>query len=80
MASVSWRDCDEATAISPRPVLASVLVRALASVQAWAHVAIASERVPAWAPVRALAGLRWLALALARVRPHGRLRHPSVQN
>ena len=79
---VSWCDCDEATATSPRLALASVLVQlALALVQAWAHVAMAPERVPAsWVPVRALAGVRWLALALARVRPHGRLRHPPVQS
>ena len=40
-----WRDCDEATAVSPRLVAASVPVVALASVQAWAHVVVAPERV-----------------------------------
>jgi hypothetical protein len=77
MASV--RDCDEATAVSPRLVLASVSVPALASVQAWAHVAMAPERVLAWAPVLAPAGVRW-PVALACVRPYGWLRPPSARS
>ena len=78
MASL-WRDRDEATAVSPRLVPASVPVLALASVQARAHAAMALERALAWAPVRAPAGVR-RPVALACVRPFGRLRPPTAQS
>ena len=77
--ALMWRDCDEATAVSPGLVLASVSVLALASVQAWAHVAMVPERVPARAPARAPAGVRW-PVALAYEWSYGQLWPPLAQS
>ena len=53
-----WHDRDEATAIALRSAKAPVLVLALAPVQAWAPVAMVSERAPAW--------MRWRRQRLGR--------------